>query len=97
MTGVCELISMTYSKDEYLNIVREKSYREIIVEESSMYANEWHQAKQDGLSPSFVLRTAKVNYGGETTLRYQGKEYSIYRTYNYGDDIELYCQEVAGV
>lgn len=96
MTGECFLVSNTYTEDEYLNRIPTQVPRPIICDERSVYSSEWHEAKQNGLSPSLTLVTAKVNYNGESTLIYKGKTFNIYRTYQVDDDIELYCEEVAG-
>ncbi|MCQ2549915.1 MAG: hypothetical protein MJ134_07730 [Lachnospiraceae bacterium] len=96
MIAVCELIRMSYKKDEQKNLIPIECAREVICDETSTQSKEWHQAKMGGLSPSFTLKTARINYEGEKILRYNGKKYSIYRTYVVGDDIELYCEEEAG-
>lgn len=96
MITVCELIKMSFKKDEQKNIIPVESAREVICDETSTQNREWHQAKMGGLSPSFTLKTARINYEGENILRYNGKKYSIYRTFVVGDDIELYCEEEAG-
>lgn len=96
MTSVCKLIGETYTQDSLKNVERTKTYREIICEVKSTYASEWHNAKRDGLAPSFTLETALANYQGEELVEYKGKEYAIYRTYERGDRIELYCQKVGG-
>lgn len=97
MTGTCYLISRTYTKDDYSNLVPTPNPREIICEEKSLSSSEYHNAKRDGLSPSLVLVTALVNYEGESILEYRGNTYSIYRTYVIGDNIELYCEVKAGL
>ena len=97
MNTTCILISNTYTQDAYLNHIPTENRREVLCEELSNYSSEWHEARQNGLSLSYTLRTANVNYNGERIVEYKGVKYSIYRTYKDGDDIELYLAELAGV
>lgn len=97
MTTFCKLISKTYTQDALLNFVETEVEREVLCEEEDMGGAEWHKAKQNGLSPRFMLKTATINYQGETELEYNGKRFNIYRTYKDGDKIELYCEVAAGL
>lgn len=65
----------------------------------SVTRSEWQAAGRAGLNPAFVLTTNRANYSGQTEVLYQGKRYSIYRTYSppESDDIELYLEEKVGV
>lgn len=63
----------------------------------SIYEREFYQASQVGIRPEFCIETPITNYNGETLIVYEGKEYSVYRTFRVGTDkIELYCQERVG-
>lgn len=97
MTGTCYLVSHTYTKDDILNVVKADTRREVICETNSIRSSEFHEAMRDGLSPEIELRTAYVNYAGETEVEFGGEKFNVYRTYKDGDYIELYCEKVAGV
>ena len=77
--------------------VSTKQYEICIGKMKSIFEREFYQASQVGIRPEFCIETPLVNYNGETLITYEGKEYSIYRTYRVGTDkIELYCQERVG-
>lgn len=67
--------------------------REIFVSSDSVTRSEFFSAATKGLKPDIVLRTASVNYAGEEKIMYEGKRYSIYRTFrNDEDEMELYLE-----
>lgn len=97
MTGICTLISQTYTKDAELNMIPTPIRKDVFCEEEEIYSSEFFEAKRSGLSASIMLKTATVNYSGEKFLEYKGNTYAIYRTYRKGDYIELYCEDKAGL
>ena len=100
MDGVAILIKQTIAKDALNQYVPSSdSEREIFVEEKSITRSEWATAGKNGYNPDILLTTARVNYCGESEVKYNGTRYSIYRTYcpPNSDDIELYLEKKAGV
>lgn len=101
MDGVAFLIKPGgYIEDEIgQHIPQKEQLFQIFVSLSSVSRSEFYQAGANGLSPEYVLKTASVNYSGETELEYNDVRYSIYRTYltPETDEIELYIQKKVGV
>lgn len=62
----------------------------------SVSMNEWTQAGQLGLSAAFQAVMWAAEYHGEEFVDIDGKRYHIYRTYDTGDRIELYLEEMVG-
>lgn len=100
MDSVAILKKQRYTKDE---IGQYKTNRtedvEILVRQGSITRAEWSAAGKNGFHPEIVLSTAKINYGGESEVEFEGERYSIYRTYSPpdSDDIELYLEKKTGV
>lgn len=100
MDGVAILIKQTLKKDAINQYIPDSvEQREIFVEEKSITRSEWAAAGKNGYNPNILLTTARVNYCGESEVKYNGEMYSIYRTYcpPDSDDIELYLEKKAGV
>lgn len=72
---------------------------EILISVESINRSEFFNAGKSGLTPEFLFKTAAINYCGQDEVEYNGKRYSIYRTYNppNSDEIELYVQKKVGV
>ena len=72
----------------------EKTERKVFCEEKSVTRSEYYDADNVGYRPEVVLKLAREKeYKGEQTVRYNGKVYDIYRTYETRDGgIELTCQ-----
>lgn len=95
MDGTAILIAdgaRTY--DQYGNEIVATDEREVFVQARGVYRNEFYNAAQSGLRPSLTLFIShRVDYEGETKLRYEGREYSVIRTDWYGDGVNLVCEE----
>lgn len=76
-------------------VVREIPH-EIYCDVGSVTRSEWAVAGQLGLNAQLVIKTPSINYNDETTVEVEGKRYGIYRSYNDGEIIELYCEGKAG-
>ena len=91
----CKLLSTTYKKGEKgENIPGEKIEREIpIINEESVYANEFYQGNQQGYKPSLRLIISVLNYQNEEELEYMNTEYTIIRTQKKNEDeLILVCE-----
>lgn len=58
---------------------------------------EFTAASQIGLKPEFMVEIWDFEYNGAETIKYRDKLYSIYRTYQKGDRLELYLTQRSGV
>lgn len=91
------LVTETKTTDSMGQVISTKSNEICVGKLKSVYEKEFYQAAQVGIRPSFVIETPSSNYNGQALIKYEGKEYSVYRTYLVGTDkIELYCQEKVG-
>lgn len=92
---VLELISVTNSKDEMGGNVEVKNNRQVFANKKSIRQNEFYQAHAAGLKPEIMFEVRSIEYEGEESLSYEGKEYSILRTYDKnGEIIELVCSKL---
>ncbi len=72
------------------------SERTVFCNVSSIYMRDTMAAFQLGVKLQWKLTVFYGDYDGELTVRYDGVEYSVYRTYVTGDEIELYLRKDAG-
>lgn len=67
---------------------------------SSVVRNEFYQAAQAGLKPERVFLVHEFEYGGQKLVKFDGKRYSVIRTYTVEKDgmqmIELTCETRTG-
>lgn len=68
--------------------------KEIFVSARSIGGSEFYNAGRNGLRAELSLVTSEYNYNGENEVVYDGKQYTIYRTYHAddSDEIELYLE-----
>ena len=96
-SNTCELLAVTKAKDEY-GVSRETvTARMVYCAVQSVTRAEFFDAGRSGLNPEYRLTMFAWDYQGEPMLRYNGKTYSIYRTYvSKTDEIELYVERKGG-
>ena len=91
------LLSTTYEKNKYGQDIPQNTRRQVFCDRQSVSRNEFFNAGRNGLNPQYVFTVFKSEYEGETICEYNGKTYSIYRTYETDDDyIELYVERKGG-
>lgn len=91
------LVSETITRNKFQQEVKTETLRQIYCKRDSIKRAEFFSGGNQGLKPEFMLTTAKIDYSGETEISYQNERYGIYRTYEKGDYIELYCEKKGGV
>ncbi len=98
MDDVLKLISQEYTKDKYGVSKPTQVYKEIFCEVHSVTKQEFYEAGRNGLNPAFQVTIFAAEYNGESLIEYQGKTYSIYRTYHVPgtDYMELYIERKGG-
>lgn len=68
--------------------------REVYVVPRSIGLREFYEAATAGLKPSLTLVLANYkDYEGEDVVEYEGREYTITRTYRTNDRLELTIEE----
>lgn len=56
----------------------------------SIGRSEWTTAQQGGYEAEIMAIVFSASYNGESLAQYNGKTYEIYRTFQNGDETELY-------
>lgn len=86
-----------YTKDKDGNEIAHESKTEIFGEQKSVYAAEFFNAGKLGIKPSCMVKVYTDEYNGEKYLSVDGgPRLSVYRTYQMGEKIELYCTKRTG-
>lgn len=67
----------------------------ILANRLSIRSSEYWQAKQAGVELSYTFEVHSFEYAGEEKMLYEGNEYTIERTYEKGDIVELICKRRA--
>lgn len=82
-------------KKQKKNIV---SRREVFGTKKSVGANEFFKAGQLGIRSQYQVLVHTYEYDGETLVEINGKNHSVYRTYERTDGFtELYLEERSGL
>jgi len=97
MGGIATLIGKTYTLDSIGNSIATETSTTIFVDEKSITRQEWSEAGRQGLNPAVLLVTPSINYSGQDTVEYNSQRYAVYRTYEVGEDVELYLELKGGV
>lgn len=98
ISDVLNLISSTWTLDEYGVRRKTEISRQVYCEAHSVTQTEFFAGSQAGLKPDLRFTVFNADYANEEILEFHGVRYSIYRTYNANSDyIELYAQKAAGV
>ncbi len=91
------LITQQITTDEIGQQVKTESTYDVIAEVRSCTQSEYMNARQNGLTPVYNFRVSVFGYSGQKVLQFDGKRYSIYRTYEADDNtIELYTEYETG-
>lgn len=94
-----DLVAITTEKDEINQLVEKtRTTSTVFAEVSSISQTEFFSGGRNGLQPSLKVSIYCFEYNGEPIIRYNGKLYSVYRTYSPigSDKIELYLEEKEG-
>ena len=94
--SVCYLVSETYEQDSYGVISAHEEKTKVYCDVTSVSQKEWFEGGRNGLNPEYKMTMFKYDYSGEQILEYNEVQYTIYRTYEKGDLIELYVQKRKG-
>lgn len=94
--SVAYLVSLTYSQNEYGVMIAATDKRKVYCDVNSVTQQEWFEGGRNGLNPRYRFRMFKYDYEGERIIEYNNEQYAIYRTYEYNDLIDLYCEMKKG-
>lgn len=97
MTDVLKLISRSIDIDQYGREVYTETDKTVYCEVGSITQSEFFAAENTELNPEYKFTVFFRDYNGENVVEYNGKRYSVYRTYRASDYMELYCERKIGV
>lgn len=78
-------------------VVKEATYRKVYANKKSVRQSEFYQGASAGLKPELVFEIRAIEFRDEEYIRFNGKMYTIIRTYENGENIELTVTTFAGV
>lgn len=88
-----DLIQVTDGKDADGYPMNTETIRSnLFVNKKPVRSSEFHQAAAQGIRLDVVFEIRSTEFKGEEFLNYEEKRYSIERTYDRGEMIELVCQ-----
>lgn len=98
MDDVLKLIGQTMTKNKYGVDEPTPEAKEIFCEVHSVSRSEVFEGGRNGLNPAFQFTIFAEEYEGESIVEYNGKNYSVYRTYQIPgtDYMELYVERKGG-
>ena len=94
---VIELVPLVPGTNEYGDpIMIDGPAHKVFANKTSVRQSEFYQAMQTGLRPEIMFEVRSAEYRDDPKLRYDGREYSIIRTYDKGETMELICGGLVG-
>ena len=97
MSDVIQLLTETYTLDEYGNELATTTTKKVFAEVKSITQSEFFKAGETGHRPAFRFDVFQGDYANEKLCTYKDAEYYIYRAFLRGDTYELYAEERGGV
>lgn len=91
-TIILRAYETTGGLDDNGNEIFEVKERQVHAQELSPGQKEFHVAGQNGLKASKVFKIYEHEFAGEQEVLYAGKIYSVYRTFQKGNKLEIYCE-----
>jgi SPP1 family predicted phage head-tail adaptor len=75
------LVKKSYSEDDIGNQISTLTETDVLCSVKSISKNEYYKAAQTDLWPSLIFVIHHFEYDGETEVIFDGKRYSVIRTY----------------
>lgn len=96
-SDIITLYADTVTYDDYGVAVKTRTARDVFCKVDSVTRAEFFEAGRSGLNPEYRITMFFGDYEGETIVGYNGRNYSVYRTFQAKTDIiELYVERRAG-
>ena len=96
-SDIVTLYADSVSFNNYGVAVKTRTSREVFCKVDSVTRDEFFEGGRSGLNPQYRITMFFGDYAGETLVGYNGKNYSVYRTYMAKTDIiELYVERKGG-
>lgn len=98
MDAVCKLISKAMTTDDLGYPIAVETEYETFCSVESVSRAEFFNAGKAGMTPEYKITVNAIEYDGQAEVEYDGKRYTIYRTYKTDEDMmELYAEYRSGV
>ncbi|MGL4523531.1 MAG: phage head closure protein [Bacilli bacterium] len=91
-SDVLALLSSEYAQDDIGQQVEVITEKNVFCHKRSIPQREFFEAGRTGIKASAIFVINTLDYADEMKVAYNGKTYTIYRTYEKGEQIELYCE-----
>lgn len=96
-SNVISLVSTSQTQDAFGVWRQTETKRDVFCQVDSVTRAEFFEAGRSGLNPEFRFTLFAGDYNGESIVIFNGKAYSVYRTYHARtDEIELYVERKGG-
>lgn len=96
-SNVITLIGNNRTQDEYGRWIATPTRADVYCQVDSVTQREFFEGGRNGLNPEFKFTMFRYDYHDEPIVEYEGKQYSIYRTFlKRNDQIELYAERKGG-
>ena len=96
-SDIITLYADQISYDQYGVAQTIRTGREVFCKVDSVTRSEFFEAGKSGLNPEYRITMFFGDYDGESLVGYNGRMYSVYRTYMAKTDIiELYVERKGG-
>ena len=96
-SDVITLLGSTRTQNAFGVWEETRTEKEVFCQVDSVTRAEFFEGGRNGLNPEFRFTMFFGDYSGERECIYQGKSYSVYRTYHARtDEIELYVERKGG-
>lgn len=97
-SNVIYLIAYNQTQDTFGVWQKTMDKTKVFCDVMSVSQAEWYEGSRNGLNPQFRFTVFRYDYNGEQAIEYNGKTYSIYRTYvGRNETIDLYAELKKGV
>jgi SPP1 family predicted phage head-tail adaptor len=94
---VINLVAVTTGENSMGDVIETETTRQVFANKKSIRQSEFYQAAATGLKPELMFEIRSIEYAEEQKLQYNGKTYTIIRTYSKNDElIELICSGMVG-
>lgn len=96
-SNVISLVSTNQTQDAFGVWRQTETKRDVFCQVDSVTRAEFFEAGRSGLNPEYRFTLFAGDYNGESIVIFNGKAYSVYRTYHARtDEIELYVERKGG-
>lgn len=96
-SDIITLYKDTVTYDDYGVPRKTRTGRDVFCKVDSVTRSEFFEAGKSGLNPEYRMTMFFGDYEGESLVGYNGRMYSVYRTYMAKTDIiELYVERKGG-